>query len=836
MSGRRPASLLAALPVAAALLTPWLVPTTAHAGPVAAPPWTQSTGTVTAPHTGIDQPYSGAAVGDLLADGRTEVVAAFPDGSVRAYFADGSPVPGWPVWTGGLVDASPTLADLRGDGRLEVIVPSRSGWVFVYNGDGTPFGRNWPQHALFGKPWAATDFVPDFFASAAVGDLFGDGRREVVTTGWDHRVYAWTADGVMLPGFPVNLWDTAWDTPVLVDLEGRGQLDIVAGSDSNGGPTEPNPKGGVWWALRPDGSLIWKRIQDEVPWSSAAAATLAAGETSPTVVAGTGHYFTVTTGTPHGTYVDAYTASGGNRAGWPVGTPGPNFASPAIGDLLNRGDGSREVVQVNENAQIFAWNASGQALPGWPVTPTNGTQLGSPIIAPVGGTCGTGNGVWIPAWYHLLGYCANGTLGADIPLPGPAFGTPTVADLGNGHLSIVATFQADGSNTRWSVGAWPLSGATTLPAGAWPTFHGNMQRSGTLAPSATAITLGGMQATSAFPVAWTVDAGSVPATAARLWARDGSGPWLPASTTAAPAISTTFHGAPGHSYAFYVQALSRQAAAPPPGSVTQATTTAGGAPSLPFASMQAVDAYGGLDPVGSPPAPVTAQWPGWPIVRGVAVARGGLGGYVLDGFGGIHPFGGEPALDAGTYWPGWDIARGIVLRADGHSGYVLDGWGGIHAFGGAPAVTATGYWRGWDIARGIALAPDGQSGYVLDGFGGVHPFGSEPALDAGTYWPGWDIARGIALDASGHGGYVLDGWGGVHGFGDAPLLNAGTYWPGWDIARGIALIPGTVSQGYVLDGWGGVHAFGGAPALTADRYTPGWDIARGISIGGLALG
>jgi hypothetical protein len=38
---------------------------------------------------------------------------------------------------------------------------------------------------------------------------------------------------------------------------------------------------------------------------------------------------------------------------------------------------------------------------------------------------------------------------------------------------------------------------------------------------------------------------------------------------------------------------------------------------------------------------------------------------------------------------------------------VLDGWGGIHPFGTAPNVASGGYWTGWDIAVGLAGGNDG---------------------------------------------------------------------------------------------------------------------------------
>jgi len=111
-----------------------------------------------------------------------------------------------------------------------------------------------------------------------------------------------------------------------------------------------------------------------------------------------------------------------------------------------------------------------------------------------------------------------------------------------------------------------------------------------------------------------------------------------------------------------------------------------------------------------------------------------------------------------SYW-GWDIARKVVIFPDGSGGYVLDGFGGLHPFGinGAPpvaatSVAATSYWPGWDIAPDIVLTPGNgnHSGYVLDGYGGLHPF--HPTTDGSTmpgaitsaYW-GWDIARAVWL-------------------------------------------------------------------------------------------
>jgi len=140
----------------------------------------------------------------------------------------------------------------------------------------------------------------------------------------------------------------------------------------------------------------------------------------------------------------------------------------------------------------------------------------------------------------------------------------------------------------------------------------------------------------------------------------------------------------------------------------------------------------------------------------------------------------------------------VVIFSDGTGGYVLDGYGGLHGFGvGRPAPPdpkLTAYWNGWTIARDVVLIPGTHSGYVLDGYGGLHPFAAPgeampPSFTDGTYWQGWDIARGVWLLPSPTlgkpEGYVLDGYGGVHPVGGAPAVSPTPYWPGQDVARGI---------------------------------------------------
>jgi spore germination protein YaaH len=319
--------------------------------------------------------------------------------------------------------------------------------------------------------------------------------------------------------------------------------------------------------------------------------------------------------------------------------------------------------------------------------------------------------------------------------------------------------------------------------------------------------------------------------------------WFDVAAGASPSqTSYTFNGYAGHTYLFQARAhdvYGRTDAWSVPAASTQVSSTA--TPAHPFAGLYTLDAYGGVHPADSPPLAIGGYWPGWRIARAAAALPGNpQGGLVLDGFGGLHPYGTAPAAGLTAYWPNWDIARDVAILPDGSGGYVLDGYGGLHPFGlgghaAPPAATGYAYWGGWDIARKLVLLPGGAGGYVMDGWGGLHPFavGSNPQPPGATgfaYWKNWDIARGIVLIPNSTMGYTLDGFGGVHPFNGAPQIAQPAYWNGWDIARGIWLTAGSMAAapaGYVLDGYGGLHPFGGAPTLSSYGYA-GADLFRSV--------
>ncbi|MBV9101209.1 MAG: C39 family peptidase [Candidatus Dormibacteraeota bacterium] len=219
-------------------------------------------------------------------------------------------------------------------------------------------------------------------------------------------------------------------------------------------------------------------------------------------------------------------------------------------------------------------------------------------------------------------------------------------------------------------------------------------------------------------------------------------------------------------------------------------------------------------------------------------ATGPRGGAVLDGYGGLHPFGGLSLDMAGaSYWPNWDIARSVALMPGGAGGWTLDAWGGIHPFGAAPALSGYPVWHGWDIARALVVNPDGHSGYEMDAYGGLHPFGGAPQLNGAPYWSGWYIATGLVVhyDSAGtpDGGWTLDAWGGTHNFGAAPAAPGPQYWAGRLMYIGLHATYG--GDMYAIGRWGPVSA------TTGENFRPwwsgysdwgSWDILRDIALVG----
>jgi ribosomal protein L24E len=70
------------------------------------------------------------------------------------------------------------------------------------------------------------------WSSPTIGDINGDGSNDVVVGGQDGRVYAWDANGNVLPGWPATAMASVASSPAIGDLDGDGRNEVVVGAGS----------------------------------------------------------------------------------------------------------------------------------------------------------------------------------------------------------------------------------------------------------------------------------------------------------------------------------------------------------------------------------------------------------------------------------------------------------------------------------------------------------------------------------------------------------------------------------------------------------------------------
>ena len=131
---------------------------------------------------------------------------------------DPTAYPGFPmrVGSGAGGESQAALVDLQGRGRLDIVFGTSDGWVHAIDPATRRELPGWPVHTravtvLRHHAGVAPGYEP-VVGDVAVGDLEGDGDQEVVATTLYGRVYVWNADGAARRGFP-HLLATGVITP-----------------------------------------------------------------------------------------------------------------------------------------------------------------------------------------------------------------------------------------------------------------------------------------------------------------------------------------------------------------------------------------------------------------------------------------------------------------------------------------------------------------------------------------------------------------------------------------------------------------------------------------------
>lgn len=443
-------------------------------------------------HTGIDQAMSSPALGDVTGDGRVDLVTGSMDGVVAVFDPnDGRTLRYVEAHLGAQIQASPTLVDVTGDGVRDVVVAT------LYNQPGQSHVKIYdmttnPPTKRFDVTDSRIRSVGQagFFGTPVVGDIDGDGAKEVVATSLGHDLYAWELSGQPVAGFPVHTYDTVLSSPALADVDGNGSKEIIFGGDMDHG--QELAAGGYLWVVRGDGQLLPgypHRLSGEVIWSSPAVGDVDADGDLDAVV-GTGRYF----GTDGRKLYAVDLRTRAALPGWPVTMSSNTTPSPALANL--DGDPQLEIITATTEGRVHRlehdggrpWSRCVNAS--WAPCDRDYAILASPVIADVDGD--SGQEVVIAANRELVVLSA-GTGQVEVrttirsvsnsDFAWPSANAPAVARSGS-ETVIAATVQVDnGDGARRdgdSHGVYAWSTPTSASALPWSQFHRNAARTGAI--------------------------------------------------------------------------------------------------------------------------------------------------------------------------------------------------------------------------------------------------------------------------------------------------------------------------------------------------------------------
>lgn len=437
---------------------------------------------------------------------------------------------GFPFPLGREVAGAIAVGDVRGDGSKVAVFGSE--YIYAIDSDGNEL-RDGDQDSQTLGPFAGDDSAPRFTPSGiTMADLDGDGSEEIIAGNWDSlELWVVQADGSPFPGWPRQMNNKNWGTPSVGDLDNDGDLEIVVNTvgrrtyvfhhdgseffdgdnDGDGDGVFHVRLGEIFNRSTPllldvddDGTLEilfgthWRDGSDNFVYALKNDATNAPGW--PRNMGAAGYSVTHMTaadldqdGEEEMTFLCdndslyVFEKDGSNMAGYPqpflTQSANKDSKTPAVafGDFDKNGDLEMVVVSIidHDECEVYIKDHDGTTWPGWPRT-LPGLSESSPLVADINGDLaldvvfGIGGGSDNkPNVLYAFESDGSDVAGFPITLPGAVRAVPVITDFDeDGDVDVVYA----GFDLFLHVWDMPFTYYPHLAP--WPTFQGNMRRTG----------------------------------------------------------------------------------------------------------------------------------------------------------------------------------------------------------------------------------------------------------------------------------------------------------------------------------------------------------------------
>ena len=203
--------------------------------------------------------FNSPVLADISGDGKQDLIYGTANGPLTYYRNTGTLSS--PTWTkntslfGGIIDvggaSTPFFYDFDGDGDLDMISGSQMGDIKYYENVGTAQNPAWKgSHTYF------ANLKHSIYSSVSLGDINGNGLPDALVGDLSGNIYLHenTGTGFQKASNALIIDNIGgWASPLFIDMDKDGDLDIVAGNEdgdlfyyeNQGTPTQP-----MWTEIR----------------------------------------------------------------------------------------------------------------------------------------------------------------------------------------------------------------------------------------------------------------------------------------------------------------------------------------------------------------------------------------------------------------------------------------------------------------------------------------------------------------------------------------------------------------------------------------------------------